>query len=146
MGSVFFSVPMVITPSLCSTKIDIGYVNNPHLGMGTVVGLSCNSQLPFPRKCRIRCSRISRILSLSHGQTTGEGNSEEEEDESVDELRVPNHWLHPSKALEVNIYYIFFLLFGWGLNYFYKSDHCLDFLFCVMIRSFSFFFLNTNSL
>lgn len=94
MGSVFFTVPMVITPSLRNPRIDVGKVN-PH--MGAVIELSCNSQLPFPRKCRIRCSRISRILSLSHGQTTGEGNQEEE---SVDELRVPNHWLYPSKAVE----------------------------------------------
>lgn len=113
MGSVYFSVPMVITPSLCSKKIDIGYVNNPHMGMGLVVGLSCNSQLPFPSKCRIQCSRILRIFSLSHGQTAGEGNSEEEE-ESVDELRVPNHWLDPSKAVEVKIYIISFLSFSAG--------------------------------
>lgn len=101
MYSIFTVLPAAITPNLHRSKNDIGSVS---LRIDPIGRLRSNFQLQLHSKCQIEFSRISRISSLSNEQSIGEGDLEEE---SVDELRVPNNWLDPSKAMEV--LYFFFL-------------------------------------
>lgn len=55
---------------------------------------------------RIACARrnVCRWSSLLGSESSGE----EDSDDSIAELRVPNHWLEPSKALEVIAFLSFF--------------------------------------
>ncbi|KAL1832896.1 hypothetical protein ACET3Z_002547 [Daucus carota] len=57
--------------------------------------------LGFQGSCRPRCSTSDGFISHSNNQISGiEQDQEEEDEEYVQILRVPEEWLSPSKALE----------------------------------------------